>query len=207
MSEQEIWATRSKASVYIEELFANIRTNFSYGASKPTLSALMALLLVWAQAAAPAQASGRVPTVEIGKNKVKLEVASTPEQIKRGLMYRTAMSEDHGMVFLFRPPSAVRFWMAHCFIPLDMLMIKDDKIVRIFENVPPCRAATEAECPTYPGVDEEAVEVTEVVEVNGGYAKRHGIKVGDTVKFSLGGKTKKTRVTKDAVKTEEKESK
>lgn len=132
-------------------------------------------------------ASAKMPTVEIAGNKIKLEVASTPEQIQRGLMYRTALPEDHGMVFLFRPKTGVRFWMAHCFISLDMMMIKDGKIVRIFENVPPCKAAEERECPTYPAATEAAVEVTEVVEVNSGYAKRHGIKEGDTVKFSMNG--------------------
>lgn len=132
-------------------------------------------------------AEAKMPMAQIGKNKITLEVASTPEQITRGLMYRTSMPEDHGMVFIFRPTYGARFWMANCFINLDMLMIKDGKIVRIFENVPPCKATNIEECPTYPGRDEPAVEVTEVVEVNGGYAKRHGIKEGDTIKFFMDG--------------------
>lgn len=130
-------------------------------------------------------AEAKMPIAQIGNNKIKLEVASTQEQIRRGLMYRTSLPEENGMVFLFHPASQVRFWMAHCFISLDMLMIKDGKIVRIFENVPPCKAADEKECPTYPPSTEPAVDVTEVVEVNGGYAKRHDIKEGDCVKFLL----------------------
>lgn len=130
-------------------------------------------------------ASAKVPTAQIDGNKIKLEVASNEAQIRRGLMYRTAMPEDHGMVFLFRPERGVKFWMAHCFISLDMLMIKDGKIVKIFENVPPERDKPEAECPTYPSASEEPVVVSEVVEVNGGYAKRHHLKEGDAVKFSL----------------------
>jgi uncharacterized protein len=128
----------------------------------------------------------KVPTADIDGNKIKLEVASTHEQIERGLMYRTSMPEDHGMVFLFRPVNQVRFWMAHCFMPLDMLMIRDGRITRIFENVPPERDRKEAECPTYPPAVEPAIGVTEVVEVNAGYAKRHNIKEGDAVQFSLG---------------------
>lgn len=145
----------------------------------------IAMLSVFALPLSSAAAETKMPIAEIGNNKIKLEVASTTEQIRKGLMYRTALPEDNGMVFLFRPASGVRFWMAHCFISLDMLMIKDGKIVRIFENVPPCKAADEKECPTYPDSTEPAVDVTEVVEVNGGYSKRHDIKVGDTVKFLL----------------------
>ncbi|HEY9792163.1 MAG TPA: DUF192 domain-containing protein [Candidatus Obscuribacterales bacterium] len=143
-----------------------------------------AALLLCALPSVPAVA--KVPTAEIDGNKIKLEVASTREQITRGLMYRTSMPEDHGMVFLFRPPLGVKFWMAHCFISLDMLMIKDGKIVKIFENVPPERDKPEQECPTYPPANEPPITVSEVVEVNGGYAKRHHIKEGDTVEFSFG---------------------
>jgi hypothetical protein len=142
-------------------------------------------LLPLAAAISAAAADAKMPTAQIGNNKIKLEVASTPAQIQRGLMYRTAMPEDNGMVFIFRPARGVRFWMAHCFIPLDMLMIKDGKIVKIFENVPPQRDLPEDQCPTYPSAKEPEVTVSEVVEVNGGYAKRHGIKEGDQVKFSL----------------------
>ena len=133
------------------------------------------------------EAAARMPMAQIGANKVKLEVASTPAQITRGLMYRQALPEDNGMVFIFHPVDSVKFWMAHCFISLDMLFIKDGKIVKIFENVPPCHATDETQCPTYPSATEPAVTVTEVLEVNGGYAKRHGIKEGDVVKFSLNG--------------------
>jgi uncharacterized membrane protein (UPF0127 family) len=143
-----------------------------------------AALLLCALPGLPATA--KVPTAEVAGNKIKLEVASTREQITRGLMYRTSMPEDHGMVFLFRPPQAVKFWMAHCFISLDMLMIKDGKIVKIFENVQPERDKPEKDCPTYPSTSEPPIMVSEVVEVNGGYAKRHGIKEGDAVDFSFG---------------------
>src|SRR5262249_1698143 len=71
----------------------------------------------------------KVPLAEIGKNKIKLEVAQTRAQIEKGLMYRTSLPEDHGMVFLFHPSHPVRFWMRNCFISLDMMFIKDGKVV------------------------------------------------------------------------------
>lgn len=126
-----------------------------------------------------------MPMVRIGKdNVVKLEVALSDEEIQRGLMYRTSMPQDAGMVFLFRPPRPVNFWMYHTLISLDMLFVKDGKIVKIFEQVPPCKSEDPNECPTYPPRG-EGVLVSEVIEVNGGYAKAHGLKEGDPVVFDI----------------------
>lgn len=125
------------------------------------------------------------PTAEIGNQKIYIEVAQTPQEIQRGLMYRRSLAKDHGMVFLFRPPQKEKFWMAHCFISLDMLFILNGKIIKIFENVPPCREEDTRKCPTYPSKTEPSLVVSEVVEVNAGYTKAHGIKVGDGVKFTL----------------------
>jgi uncharacterized membrane protein (UPF0127 family) len=138
-------------------------------------------LLVFSTGLQGAQA--KMPLVKFGSNTVKLEVASTQKEIEQGLMYRTSLPEDQGMVFLFRPAQAVNFWMAHCFISLDMIMIKDGKIIKIFENVPPCRAQNLHDCPQYP--EGAGLEVTEVVEVIGGYSKRHNVKVGDAATFEL----------------------
>lgn len=159
------------------------------------LSAVMSALVLTCAMSVEVEAAS-MPTAQIGENKIKLEVSSTPEQIQRGLMWRTAMPEDSGMVFLFRPESPVRFWMKNCYMSLDMLMIRDNKIVRIFENVPPARNTPDEQCPRYPGEGEPAVPVTEVVEVNAGYAKRHGIKEGDSVKFMLNSREAKARRNK-----------
>ena len=126
------------------------------------------------------------PTATIGdSNVVKLEIASTPEEIERGLMYRTSLAEGSGMVFLFNPPRAVKFWMYHTLIPLDMCFIDNGRIVKIFENVPPCHSEDPRGCVTYPEED-PGIYVTEVIELPGGYAKKHGIKKGDKVTFALG---------------------
>jgi len=129
------------------------------------------------------EAFGRMPTATIGKTVIKLEVAQTPKEIERGLMGRTGLDENAGMVFLFTPPRGVRFWMFNCLISLDMMFIKDGKIVRIAKNVPPCKSQNPAECPTYP--EGEDVHVSEVIEVIGGYCDKNGIKEGDTVKFEF----------------------
>ncbi len=127
----------------------------------------------------------KAPVAILGQNhsQVKLEVAATEQEITRGLMYRTSMPEDAGMVFLFDPPRPVNFWMYHTLIPLDMIFVKNNKVVKIFENAQPCKSEKPGDCQTYPAGD--GIEVTEVVEVNGGYSKRHGLKEGDPVLFTL----------------------
>jgi len=127
-----------------------------------------------------------MPTVTIGTgNVVKLEVASTDAEIARGLMYRTSLPEDCGMVFLFRPTRAVSFWMYHTLISLDMCFVKDGKIIAICQEVPPCRSQNAQDCPTYPSGG--PIAVSEVIELKGGYARRHGIKEGDPVTFTIPG--------------------
>jgi len=120
---------------------------------------------------------------EINGNKIALEVARTRKEVEHGLMERESMPEDHGMVFLFRPSRPERFWMVNCLMSLDMIFVKDGRIVTISEEAPPHRLGPPNRAPLYPS--EGPVVVSEVIEVNPGYCKRHGIKSGDTVKLTL----------------------
>jgi uncharacterized membrane protein (UPF0127 family) len=145
------------------------------------------LLSLSASAGMVRAASGGMPTATIGKgNVVKLEVAATPTEIARGLMFRTSLPEDCGMVFLFHPERGVNFWMYHTLISLDMCFIRNGKIIKICQDVPPCRSEKKEDCPLYPAGGE--IVVSEVIELAGGYTRRHGIKEGDIVSFNVPGK-------------------
>jgi uncharacterized protein len=133
----------------------------------------------------PGAALAKIPLAVIGKNKIKLEVAQTVAQIEHGLMERASMPEDQGMVFLFRPPRPVRFWMYNCLMSLDMLFIKDGKIIKISHDVPPYKLPDPSKAPQYP--TEGQIFASEVLEVNAGYCARHGIKDGDSVQFDMPG--------------------
>lgn len=149
---------------------------------------LVIACLASVSASMSAQASAKMPVARIaGNNLVQLEVASTDAEIEKGLMYRTFLPEDCGMVFLFTPPRAVKFWMYHTLISLDMCFVQNGKIVKICQDVPPCRSENPLECPTYP--PGAGLIASEVIELNGGYTKRHGIKEGDTVSFEFPDKT------------------
>jgi uncharacterized protein len=110
----------------------------------------------------------------INQTTIKLAVAETPLQQQMGLMYRTSLPDDEGMLFKFEPARPVAFWMKQTLIPLDMLYIRSGVIREIQANVPPCKADP---CPTYPST----TTIDQVIEIRGGLAAKLGIQVGDRV--------------------------
>lgn len=118
---------------------------------------------------------------------IDLEVARTPQQQATGLMYRTSLADDRGMLFPFDPPQPVRFWMKNVAIDLDMIFLRDGEVKAIEANVPPC---TTLPCSTYGPSD---TLVDQVIELRGGRASELGIKVGDRIAIQfLGTNTEQT---------------
>lgn len=116
-----------------------------------------------------------VKAYTLNKHKLNLEVATTAEQFETGLMYRESLPKDGGMIFLFKKPMTVTFWMKNCKIPLDMIFIKNRKVVKIIHNAPPCK---QSPCPLF----YSSQSVDSVIEVNGGQALKWRIKAGHTLK-------------------------
>jgi uncharacterized membrane protein (UPF0127 family) len=106
---------------------------------------------------------------------IDLEVASTREQQSLGLMYRTQLADNRGMLFPFEFPRRAAFWMKNVPIALDMVFLLDGRIQAIAENVPPC---LEDPCAVYgPG----SLLVDQVIELRGGRAAELGLQPGDRV--------------------------
>ncbi len=106
---------------------------------------------------------------------VKVELALTPGQREFGLMYRAHLDEDAGMLFIFPAAEPLRFWMKHTEIPLDMIFADaNGLIVGIVANATPY-----SERPV--GPDMPALYV---LEVNGGFCARHGVRKGDRMSFA-----------------------
>lgn len=103
-----------------------------------------------------------------------VELAVRPPDRQRGLMYRTQLPEDEGMLFVFPRPQVMHFWMRNTCLPLDMLFIdRAGFVVGIEENVPTMNDDRYGvRCPA-----------NYVLEMNAGWARRHGIKPGETVKI------------------------
>ena len=108
---------------------------------------------------------------------VSVEIAADEELRAQGLMYRDHIDPGKGMLFVFPRDDVFSFWMKNTRIPLDMIWVDANKrIVGIRENVPPCKVE---DCPSYgPGV-----VARYVLEVGGGEAAKHGLKVGDLLQF------------------------
>ncbi len=68
----------------------------------------------------------------------KLEVCANDGERAMGLMYRRALAQDAGMIFLFPEERHNSFWMKNTYIPLDMVFVgRDMKVVGVLHNVPP----------------------------------------------------------------------
>ena len=113
-------------------------------------------------------------TALVAGKKIKLEVTKTPEQQAIGLMYRTSLPDDQGMLFTFNPPQAVAFWMKNTLIPLDMVFLRNGVVQAIAVNVPPCKSNP---CPSYPS----SKIIDQVIEVRAGLTAELGLKAGDRI--------------------------
>ncbi|MBD2199328.1 MULTISPECIES: DUF192 domain-containing protein [Calothrix] len=109
--------------------------------------------------------------------KIQLEVAKTPKQQEIGLMNRTSLPDNQGMLFKFPSPQPVRFWMKNTLIPLDMVFIHNGVVKYIQTSAPPC---TKDPCPTY-GPD---TSIDTVIELRSGRSSELGLKVGNSIKIN-----------------------
>ncbi len=112
--------------------------------------------------------------INVANQVIQLEVARTAAQQEIGLMYRTELAKDRGMVFLFDSPRRVGFWMKNTLIPLDMVFLLKGKVQAISNNAQPCKADP---CPIY---GSNAL-VDQVIELRAGRAKELGLKQGDRI--------------------------
>ncbi|MET0195333.1 MAG: DUF192 domain-containing protein [Hyphomicrobiaceae bacterium] len=135
-----------------------------------------------AKAAAPAvhPVSG-LPVIDLTvKSKTKphhfrVEVAASQEEQAKGLMFRTEMGADEGMLFPEETPRQPSFWMKNTVIPLDIIYVgTDNRILNIVNALP-------YDLTPLPS---EGVAIA-VLELNGGRAEQLGIKPGDKVSWTL----------------------
>jgi uncharacterized membrane protein (UPF0127 family) len=106
----------------------------------------------------------------------QVEVARNDADRARGLMFRTSMAADRGMLFDFGKVDTISMWMQNTYLPLDMLFLRrDGTIARIAADAEPLSTAS------IPSGE----PVLAVLELNGGTAARLGIKAGDRVEHPL----------------------
>ena len=109
----------------------------------------------------------------LGKtHRFRVEVARTPQEQARGLMFRTEMGPDEGMLFPYDPPRVLSFWMKNTVLSLDLIFIGPDRrVINVAANAVPYSEASIAS-------DAPAIAT---LELNAGRAKELGIVAGARV--------------------------
>jgi hypothetical protein len=104
-----------------------------------------------------------------------VEVADTEAEREKGLMFRTSLAPDAGMIFDFHASEPVQFWMENTLIPLDMVFIAADGTVKgVHANAKPMDTT----------VISSPAPVRFVLEIAGGRAAQIGLAAGDKVDYS-----------------------
>jgi uncharacterized membrane protein (UPF0127 family) len=133
--------------------------------------------LAWVAGVALAQGSPQIDlprlSLTAGMHRIEAQVASTPDERQTGLMWRTQMPSQEGMLFAFEQPTIQCFWMKNTILPLSAAFVADDgSIVNLVDMAP---QTTQSHCSVKP--------VRFVLEMNKGWFAKRGIKAG----FKLGG--------------------
>ncbi len=131
---------------------------------------LLALPLPQAQAQRDAEQPQRLPAIQLGAgmHNIHAEVAQTPEQRQKGLMYRRDLASHEGMLFVFDAPTPQCFWMRNTPTPLTIAFVADDGAIVNLADMKPFDEASH--CSTQP--------VRYVLEMHQGWFAKRGIKAG-----------------------------
>lgn len=131
-------------------------------------------------------------TIEFGRGQVMLvsdgdtvrmevDVAQSDAQRNRGLMQRSSLGPNEGMIFLFdevQPPEGT-FWMYNTLIPLSIAFIGEDGRIGSIVQMEPCESPYAQWCPEYPA----GVPFKTALEANPDFFESNGIGIGDEVVF------------------------
>ena len=121
-----------------------------------------------------------MPTIKVGDKSLKVSLAITPEQQKRGLMNIQGMPpvvlpQDQGMLFVYRREEMISFWMKNTTIPLSIAFIdKKGTIIEIKDMEPGSDASVRPERPAQ-----------YALEVNRGWFTENNVRVGDKLKLNF----------------------
>ena len=113
-------------------------------------------------------------TSSTGTHAFTVDVAATPEQQERGLMFVKHLAPDRGMIFPYDPPQPVAFWMHNTLIPLDIIYIRPNGTIARIANAKPLD-----DTPLPSGEP-----ISAVLEIAGGRAAELGIAPGDEVSWT-----------------------
>jgi uncharacterized membrane protein (UPF0127 family) len=146
----------------------------------------LALILVFVLALAACGGGGEGesdaagPTVVIetddGEKEIAVEIADTDDERAVGLMGRTSLPADAGMLFVYPGPTEGAYWMKDTLIPLSIAFYDVDGTILRILDMEPCRREP---CPVY----DPGVRYAGALEVNQGAFERWGVREGDRLEL------------------------
>lgn len=145
--------------------------------------AVLALLLLAGASCGGERGTDSGPYVEISGQRVGIEIADTREAQRRGLSGRKRLAWNRGLLFTYDEPGFYAFWMKEMHFDIDIIWIRDQRIVDIHHRVPKPDSSNgplpEGQLPRY----RPRELVNRVLEVPAGYAQAHGWRPGDWVEI------------------------
>jgi uncharacterized protein len=143
------------------------------------IAVLLALAAVLAACAGSENHATAVVEADGGRVVLTLEIADSPDERARGLMGRTSLAADSGMLFVYDEPASGGFWMKDTLVPLSIAFLDaGGRILRTLD-MEPCRADP---CPVY----DPGVVYRSALEVNRGAFDRLGVRAGDVIEVDRG---------------------
>ena len=140
-----------------------------------TVFAIFTLFLL-CSCGTPRSAAGLlVAPIQLGDKSIKAEIASSPAELSRGLMYRRELDWNKGMLFVYPEERILSFWMKNTFIPLSIAFIDRDGTITHIARMKPQDLTSHRS----PG------PVQYALEMNLGWFEKAGVGVGDTAAFTL----------------------
>lgn len=122
-------------------------------------------------------------TITVGTKTLYADIATSTQDMAKGLSDRLNMNKDQGMLFNFESEQTPTFWMKDMNFALDFLWINNGRVIAITPNAPAAPKNSDgsfdnSHLPLY----SPPSPVNEVLEVNSGWAEKNSIQVGDAVK-------------------------
>lgn len=115
-----------------------------------------------------------------GTRTIRLEIADTPDERARGLMFRRTLPSGQGMLFVYDTPREVSFWMRNTLIPLDLVFMDATGVIRHIH--PMAKPLDDTPIPGARSGDPDPARLM-VLEIAGGEAARLGLKVGQPMAY------------------------
>ena len=160
-------------------LFCLILTSLLMGSSCQPTAAPPAAVVPAASSSSPTRAQPKLPTIKLwlGAQELVSELALSSLQIQTGMMFRTNLAENAGMLFVFSDRDRRGFWMKNCPHPLSCAYIDSEGVILETYDMKP-----HDESPILSKSD----QIQYVLEVNQGWFKRNSIAAGAVIRTERG---------------------